>query len=141
MGQVLHGCAITAKAVRRAVQNSQESLRALAKRYGINQKAVAKWTQRETVADRLTGSKEASRPFFPSRRRRSSLFSGPAWATGGSVVTQRHQLADHAAAQQSLIPGSNSRAEARRADAPDGRRCVHYVQNCERWDLSSDQRR
>jgi hypothetical protein len=43
MGQVLHGCATTTEAVRRAIQNSQESLRALAKRYGINQKTVAKW--------------------------------------------------------------------------------------------------
>jgi transposase InsO family protein len=38
MGQVLHGCATTTEAVRRAIQNSQESLRDLAKRYGINQK-------------------------------------------------------------------------------------------------------
>src|SRR6201997_2529861 len=38
MGQVLHGCATTTEAIRRAIQNSQESLRALAKRYGINQK-------------------------------------------------------------------------------------------------------
>jgi len=59
MGQVLHGCATTTEAVRRAIQNSQESLRALAKRYGINQKTVAKWKQRETVADRSTGPKEA----------------------------------------------------------------------------------
>jgi len=36
MGQVLHGCATMTEAVRRAIQNSQESLRALAKRYGIN---------------------------------------------------------------------------------------------------------
>ncbi len=59
MGQVLHGCATTTEAVRRAIQNSQESLRGLAKRYGINQKTVAKWKQRETVADRSTGPKEA----------------------------------------------------------------------------------
>lgn len=32
MGQVLHGCTTTTEAVRRAIQNSQESLRALAKR-------------------------------------------------------------------------------------------------------------
>src|SRR5262245_38033888 len=51
MGQILHGCATTTEAVRRAIQNSQESLRGLAKRYGINQKTVAKWKQRETVAD------------------------------------------------------------------------------------------
>src|SRR5437016_11980466 len=55
MGQVLHGCATTTEAVRRAIQNSQESLRALAKRYGINQKSVAKWRERETVADLPTG--------------------------------------------------------------------------------------
>ena len=59
MGQVLHGCATTTEAVRRAIQNSQESLRALARRYGINQKTVAKWKQRETVADLPTGPKKA----------------------------------------------------------------------------------
>src|SRR6202041_1063317 len=59
MGQILHGCATTTEAVRRAIQNSQESLRALAKRYGINQKTVAKWKQRETVADLPTGPKQA----------------------------------------------------------------------------------
>src|ERR1700750_2611405 len=59
MGQVLHGCATTTAAIRRAIQHSQESLRALAKRYGINQKTVAKWKQRDTVADRSTGPREA----------------------------------------------------------------------------------
>jgi hypothetical protein len=34
MGQVLHGSATTTAAVRRAIQHSQESLRALASRYG-----------------------------------------------------------------------------------------------------------
>ena len=42
MGQVLHGSATTTEAVRRAIQHSQESLRALAKRYGVNPKTVAK---------------------------------------------------------------------------------------------------
>ena len=36
MGQVLHGSATTTEAIRRAIQHSEESLRALAKRYGIN---------------------------------------------------------------------------------------------------------
>jgi len=40
-------------------QHSQESLRALAKRYGINQKTVAKWKKRSSVADVPTGPKEA----------------------------------------------------------------------------------
>ena len=59
MGQILHGCATTTEAVRRAIQNSQESLRKLAQRYGINQKTVAKWKKRETVTDLPTGPKEA----------------------------------------------------------------------------------
>lgn len=59
MGQVLHGCATTTEAVRRAIQNSQESLRRLAKRYGINQKTAAKWKKRETVADLPTGPRDA----------------------------------------------------------------------------------
>ena len=41
-----------------AIQHSQESLRALAKRHGINQKTVAKWKKRSTVADPPTGPRE-----------------------------------------------------------------------------------
>jgi transposase-like protein len=57
MGQVLHGSATTTEAVRRAIQHSQESLRTLAKRYGINQKTVAKWKKRGSVVDLPTGPK------------------------------------------------------------------------------------
>ena len=56
-GQVLHGSATTTEAVRRAVQRSQENLRALSKRYGINQKTVGKWKKRNSVADMPTGPK------------------------------------------------------------------------------------
>ena len=55
MGQVHHGSATTTAAVRRAIQHSQESLRALAKRYGINPKTVAKWKKRTSTGDRKTG--------------------------------------------------------------------------------------
>ena len=58
MGQVLHSSATTTEAVRRAIQNSQESLRALAKRYGINPKTVAKWKKRTAVSDLPTGPKK-----------------------------------------------------------------------------------
>jgi transposase InsO family protein len=58
MGQVLHGSATTTEAIRRAIQHSQESLRALALRYGVNQKTVAKWKNRTSVADVPTGPKE-----------------------------------------------------------------------------------
>jgi len=58
MGQVLHGSATTTEAIRRAIQDSQKSLRALSKRYGINPKTVAKWKKRSSVADLRTGPKE-----------------------------------------------------------------------------------
>ena len=57
MVQVLHGSATTTEAVRRAIQHSQESLRQLARRYGINQKTVAKWKRRTSVGDVPTGPK------------------------------------------------------------------------------------
>ncbi len=59
MGQVLHGSATTTEAVRRTIQHSQESLRVLARRHGINQKTVAKWKKRTSTADLPTGPKEA----------------------------------------------------------------------------------
>jgi transposase InsO family protein len=58
MGQVLHGSARTTEAIRRAIQHSQESLRALARRYGVNPKTVAKWRARASVADLRTGPKD-----------------------------------------------------------------------------------
>ena len=57
MGQVLHGCARTTEAVRRAIQHSQASLSKLASQYGINPKTVAKWRQRESVQDAPMGPK------------------------------------------------------------------------------------
>ncbi len=55
MGQVLHGNASTTEATRRAIQHSQESLRALAKRYNINPRTVAKWKKCTRVDDLPTG--------------------------------------------------------------------------------------
>ena len=59
MGQVLHGSATTTEAIRRAIQHSQESLRTLAKRYGINQKTVAKWKQAELGRRSADGAESA----------------------------------------------------------------------------------
>src|ERR1700709_2159409 len=58
MGQVHHGNATTTAAVRRAIQHSQESLRVLARRHGINAKTVAKWKKRTSTADVPTRPKE-----------------------------------------------------------------------------------
>src|SRR5215217_1811370 len=58
MGQVLHGSATTTEAVRRAIQVSQESVRALARRYGISPTTVQKWRKRQTVTDERMGPKQ-----------------------------------------------------------------------------------
>src|SRR3954462_4577665 len=58
MGQVLHGSATTTEAVRRAIQLRQESVRALAKRYGVSPTTVQKWRKRSTTADARMGPKE-----------------------------------------------------------------------------------
>lgn len=50
MGQVLHGCAKTTEAVHRAIQNSQESLKILARKYRVNPKTVSKWRKRQYIS-------------------------------------------------------------------------------------------
>jgi transposase InsO family protein len=58
MGQVLHGSARTTAAIRRALQRSEESVRALATRYGISPTTVQKWRKRTSVADQKMGPAE-----------------------------------------------------------------------------------
>lgn len=60
MGQILQGCAKTTAATRRAIQNSEESIRTLAERYSITPKIVMKWKHRESVKDLPMGPKEPS---------------------------------------------------------------------------------
>src|SRR5215211_6696699 len=62
MGQVRHGSATTTEAVRRAIQRSQEGVRALARRHGISPTTVQKWRKRQTTADLAMGPKEARSP-------------------------------------------------------------------------------
>ena len=57
MGQLLHGSARTTAAVRRALQQSQESIGRLAERYHVNPKTVAKWEKRTHVHDAPMGPK------------------------------------------------------------------------------------
>src|SRR6201984_805246 len=67
MGQVLHRGATTTEAIRRAIQHSQESLRTLARRRGINPKPVA------TCRQACLGDDSSSAPFLPAS------WSGTAW--------------------------------------------------------------
>src|SRR4029077_15038308 len=57
-GQLLHRCATTTEAIRRAIQNSQASLRVLAARHSINPKTAAKWRRRGSVCDARMGPRE-----------------------------------------------------------------------------------
>jgi transposase InsO family protein len=57
VGQVLHGSARTTEAVRRAIQRSEESVRALARRHGISPTTVQKWRKRTSVGDAPMGPK------------------------------------------------------------------------------------
>ena len=58
MGQLRHGSARTAAAVRRAIQQRQASLAKLAKRYDLNPKTVATWQKRTQVHDAPMGPKQ-----------------------------------------------------------------------------------
>ena len=58
MGQVLHGSARTIEVVRRAIQHSEESLSALARRHGVNPKMIAKWKTRTSCADLPTSPQD-----------------------------------------------------------------------------------
>ena len=62
MGQVLHGSATTTEAVGRAIQRSQESVRALARRHSVSPTTVQKWRRRETTADATMGPKQPRSP-------------------------------------------------------------------------------
>lgn len=54
----LHGSATTTEKVRRAIQESDESLRVLARRYGVAQNTVVKWKKRNFVTDIRPGPKK-----------------------------------------------------------------------------------
>jgi hypothetical protein len=47
----MHGSATTTPAIRAAIQTSTLSIRALARKYGLNPKTVAKWKSRPSTAD------------------------------------------------------------------------------------------
>lgn len=57
MAQILHSCARTTEAVRREIQNSQESLKDTAKRYNITLTTARKWQKRDYAHDAPMGPK------------------------------------------------------------------------------------
>src|SRR3712207_1655150 len=66
MGSILYGCARMTPRIRAELQASHASTRALARRYGLNPKTVAKWQVRTMTADAPMGP----------RSRRSTVLTG-----------------------------------------------------------------
>lgn len=60
MGQVLHGSATTTEAVRRAIQLREESVRSLAKRYGVQPDDGAEVAQTDEHCGRPDGPQGAA---------------------------------------------------------------------------------
>lgn len=58
MGQILHGSAKTTAVIRRAIQCSKLTNKALSQKYGINPKTVSKWRKRNYVNDTPMGPKQ-----------------------------------------------------------------------------------
>src|SRR5215207_3135708 len=93
MGQVLHGSATTTEAVRRAIQLRQESVRALAKRYGVSPTTVQKWRKRSSTADAQMGPKEP-RSTVLTREEEAIVVASDAipccrWTTASTAYSQR----------------------------------------------------
>jgi hypothetical protein len=59
-----YGSARTTAALRRAIQQSQESIAKLAKRYDVHPNTVAKWQKRSPVADAPMGPKQPRSTVF-----------------------------------------------------------------------------
>jgi hypothetical protein len=58
MGHVLHGSARTTEVVRRAIQHTEESPRALTKRHGVNPRPSPSEKKRTSTVDLPTGPKD-----------------------------------------------------------------------------------
>ena len=87
MAAGLHGSARTTPRVRAELQRAEEGTRALAARYGLNPKTVAKWRNRTTTADAAMG---------PTRPRSTTLTEaeeGPEQCSIGANFRGSHGIA------------------------------------------------
>ena len=119
MGQIRHGSARTTAAVRRAIQQSQESLAKLAKRYDLNPKTVAKWKKRSHVTDAPMGPKQPHSTVLSAGRR-----SADGRLSQADLITARRLpvcRASDPAASHALSPPSLPAAARHQPLAGDGR--------------------
>ena len=75
MASILHGNAKTTPRIRKEIQESEESIAALAKKYNINFKTVLYWKHADSVEDKKSGPKPAP-ACRPSRSSRQYAPSG-----------------------------------------------------------------
>ena len=75
MASILHGKAKTTPRIRKEIQESEESIAALAKKYNINFKTVLYWKHADSVEDKKSGPKPAP-ACRPSRSSRQYAPSG-----------------------------------------------------------------
>ena len=73
---------------------SQESLWALARRYGINQKTVAKWKRRTSAADLPTGPKQAKSTVLSAEEEAIVVASGAILALHRCNYGPAHKIPD-----------------------------------------------
>ncbi len=58
MESIYHQNATTTHRIRKEIQDSEESIAALAKRISLNPKTVTKWRARDTTADKKSGPRD-----------------------------------------------------------------------------------
>ena len=133
MGQILHGSATPTAAVRRAIQASQESLRVLAKRYGINRKAVAQG--KHCTACRLA-RKIPNQRCSPLRTKRSSLLSVGVCCCRGMIAFTPCKHLSRSAVPRCLQRHRISRLPDVQGDRPDKKKFRSCPRGCFHIDLA-----
>ena len=94
MGQILHGSATTTEAIRRAIQRSQESLRALASATGSTTRRSPNGSRGPRSPIGSLGRRSRSRRSSRSRTRRSSSLSGDTHYCRSTIAFTRCAASD-----------------------------------------------
>ena len=74
MVQILHARAKTTIAIRKEIQNSKKSIRALAQEYNVNFKTILKWKHRDDVLDKPFGAKKLRTVLTPLEEQAICVF-------------------------------------------------------------------
>ena len=141
MAPSLHGSARTTPRARAELQAAQASTRALAARYGLNPKTVAKWRHRTTTGDRPMGParprstvlSEAEEAIVVEFRRRTLLPLDDVLGCSRETIPTLSRSALHRCLQRhgiSRLPQGEEKTSKRKRFAETGIGYVH-VDVCE----------